>query len=77
MKGRAKFPRTKFGPPTAFLLCFLSFLAGFFFSNLLSQDVPGVRPGSRVLESVGNDGGGDLMPFGETGDSSFQVIPFQ
>ena len=38
MKGRAKIPKTiKFGTPTAFLLCSLSFLAGFFISTLLSQ----------------------------------------
>lgn len=77
MKGRAKIPKAiKFGTPTAFLLCTLSFLAGFFFSTLLSQDVvPGVRPSSRVLELVGDDD--DSMPYGETGDGSVQVIPFQ
>lgn len=77
MKGRAKIPKTiKFGTPTAFLLCSLSFLAGFFISTLLSQDVvPGVRPSSRVLESVRNDD--DSMPYGETGDGSVHVIPFQ
>lgn len=77
MKGRAKIPKTiKFGTPTAFLLCSLSFLAGFFISTLLSQDVvPGVRPSSRVLESDGDDD--DSMPYGETGDGSVHVIPFQ
>ncbi|PON74778.1 Isopenicillin N synthase [Parasponia andersonii] len=76
MKGKVKSPKTKFGPPTIFILCFFFFVAGFLLSNLLSRDVPGVvRPSSRILESAGENR--EPMPHGETGESYFQVIPFQ
>ncbi|XP_057960484.1 probable prolyl 4-hydroxylase 9 [Malania oleifera] len=79
MKARAKAPWTvvtKLGLPAVFLLCSFFFLAGFFGSTLLSQDVPGVRR-PRMLESVDEEIDFDLLPNGETGESSISRIPFQ
>ncbi|KAF3435527.1 hypothetical protein FNV43_RR22616 [Rhamnella rubrinervis] len=79
MKGRAKSPKTKFGIPIVSFLCCLFFLAGFYISTLFSQDVPNLRSGSRILESVEEADRYDVMsqPHGETGDSYIQSIPFQ
>ncbi|XVF59313.1 hypothetical protein PTKIN_Ptkin07bG0265800 [Pterospermum kingtungense] len=64
------------GFPTLFLVCCLFFIAGFFASNRLSQqDVYGERQirASKRLQSLDYD----LMSYGETGDSSISLIPFQ
>ncbi|KAJ0076517.1 hypothetical protein Patl1_35328 [Pistacia atlantica] len=47
MRAKTKRSIPKLGLPTVFVLCFLFFLAGFFGSTLLSQDVPNVRPGMK------------------------------
>ncbi|KAL7002887.1 procollagen-proline 4-dioxygenase [Sarracenia purpurea var. burkii] len=67
--------KSKFGLPTIFLLCSLFFLAGFFGSTILSQSVPNVRSGPRLLESVEEADGS--ISHGETGDSGIASIPFQ
>ncbi|XP_057494602.1 probable prolyl 4-hydroxylase 9 isoform X2 [Actinidia eriantha] len=54
---------------------FLCFLAGFYGSNLISQDLPSVRSGPRILESVEEED--DSMPHGETGEPRVASIPFQ
>ncbi|XP_022763487.1 probable prolyl 4-hydroxylase 9 isoform X2 [Durio zibethinus] len=79
MKGKSKSSKTKLGLPTALLLCSLSFLAGLFVSNLLSQDVPIIKPRLRRLEMVHEEGKEyrDPMPNGETGESLIESIPFQ
>ncbi|PSS30706.1 Prolyl 4-hydroxylase [Actinidia chinensis var. chinensis] len=70
---------SKLGFPAVFLLCSFFFLAGFFGSTLLSQkeDVSGVRPTSRVLESVDEGGEFDPLPHGQTGENSITSIPYQ
>ncbi|XVE82890.1 hypothetical protein DITRI_Ditri16bG0042000 [Diplodiscus trichospermus] len=63
------------GFPILFLFCCLFFIAGFFASDLLSQKVSGARQrDSRRLETSEDH---DLMPYGETGDGSISMIPFQ
>ncbi|XP_052192720.1 probable prolyl 4-hydroxylase 9 [Diospyros lotus] len=66
--------KSKLGFPAVLLLCSLFFLAGFFVSPLFFQDVPIVRSGPRLLESVENE---DSLPHGETGESGVAAIPFQ
>ncbi|XP_062176922.1 probable prolyl 4-hydroxylase 9 [Alnus glutinosa] len=80
MKGKAKRSKANFGLPIVVVLCFLFFLAGFFGSNLLSQDVPRVRPRLRRLELVDGVEGEvtqGSMPHGETGEAFVKSIPFQ
>ncbi|KAG6594996.1 putative prolyl 4-hydroxylase 9 [Cucurbita argyrosperma subsp. argyrosperma] len=70
--------RSKLGLPVfIFILCLFCFLAGFFGSSLLSQDVDDDRPGPRLLQSVSDISEFDLMTSGETGDDSISSIPFQ
>ncbi|KAJ0010991.1 hypothetical protein Pint_33772 [Pistacia integerrima] len=76
MRAKTKRSIPKLGLPTVFVLCFLFFLAGFFGSTLLSQDVPNVRPGMKMLEIEQEEQNG-LMPHGETGEASLHSIPFQ
>ncbi|KAL6961387.1 putative prolyl 4-hydroxylase 9 [Sarracenia purpurea var. burkii] len=67
---------SRLGFPAVFLLCSFFFLAGFFGSVLLSQDiVPGVRPTARLLEDEGTEF--DPLPHGTTGERSLSLIPFQ
>ncbi|PSS29285.1 Prolyl 4-hydroxylase [Actinidia chinensis var. chinensis] len=54
---------------------FLFFLSGFYGSNLISQDLPSVRSGPIILESVEEED--DSMPHGETGEPRVASIPFQ
>ncbi|XP_021908172.1 probable prolyl 4-hydroxylase 9 isoform X1 [Carica papaya] len=80
MKARGKASwslKIKLSLPTFFLACLFFFLAGVLFgSNIISQDISDVWPGSRVLKSVVSEEF-DLMPHGETGDDSVTTIPFQ
>ncbi|XP_022977335.1 probable prolyl 4-hydroxylase 9 [Cucurbita maxima] len=70
--------RSKLGlPAVIFVLCLFCFLAGFFGSSLLSQDVDDDRPRPRLLQSVNGGSEFDLMPSGENGDDSISLIPFQ
>ncbi|XP_022950497.1 probable prolyl 4-hydroxylase 9 [Cucurbita moschata] len=70
--------RSKLGlPAVIFVLCLFCFLAGFFGSSLLSQDVDDDRPRPRLLQSVNGGSDFDLMPSGENGDDSISLIPFQ
>ncbi|XP_038881540.1 probable prolyl 4-hydroxylase 9 [Benincasa hispida] len=70
--------RSKLGlPALIFVLCLFCFLAGFFGSSLLSQDVEDDRPGPRLLQSVSDGSEFDLMTPGENGDDSISSIPFQ
>ncbi|TQE07235.1 hypothetical protein C1H46_007145 [Malus baccata] len=66
----------KLGLPTTFIFCSFFFLAGFYGSSLLSQDVGGgggrLRVRARLLETEYTS-----MPYGETGDDSLTSIPFQ
>ncbi|CAL9002181.1 unnamed protein product [Prunus brigantina] len=66
--------KSKLGLPTTFILCSFFFLAGFYGSSLLSQDVGGGdnRLRTRLLETEYTS-----MPYGETGDDSLTSIPFQ
>ncbi|KAF2294571.1 hypothetical protein GH714_012710 [Hevea brasiliensis] len=75
MKTKTKRSKRKLGLPSVFLLCSLFFLAGFYASTFLSQDVPIIRPGLRMLEVA--EGDLDAMPHGVTGESSAETIPFQ
>ncbi|GMJ09795.1 hypothetical protein like AT4G33910 [Hibiscus trionum] len=79
MKGKSKNSKRKLGLTTALFFCSLCFLAGLFISTLFSQDVPIIKPGLRKLEvvHVESEKHGDLMPNGETGESSIDSIPFQ
>ncbi|KAB1208485.1 Prolyl 4-hydroxylase subunit alpha-1 [Morella rubra] len=80
MKGKAQRSKTKLGLPVVILICSLFFLAGFFFSTLLSQGVPRVRPRLRGLELVEEEeeeAGEGLLPHGETGEALVNAIPFQ
>ncbi|KAL0543124.1 hypothetical protein IC582_018211 [Cucumis melo] len=70
--------RSKLGlPALIFVLCLFCFLAGFFGSSLLSQDVDDDRPRSRLLQSASDGTEFDLMSSGENGDASISSIPFQ
>ncbi|KAM1156759.1 hypothetical protein ACFX13_028080 [Malus domestica] len=66
----------KLGLPTTFIFCSFFFLAGFYGSSLLSQDVGGgggrLRVRARLSETEYTS-----MPYGETGDDSLTSIPFQ
>ncbi|PSS02655.1 Prolyl 4-hydroxylase [Actinidia chinensis var. chinensis] len=68
-------PKSNLGLASVFFLCFLFFLAGFFGSTLLSQDLPSVQSRPRILESV--EERDDSMPHGETGEPRVVSIPFQ
>ncbi|KAF8377621.1 hypothetical protein HHK36_031003 [Tetracentron sinense] len=79
MKGKGKGSwglGTKLGFPAVFLSCSVFFLAGFFGSELLSQDISGIRPRPRLLELVDEEKY-ESMSHGETGESSIASIPFQ
>ncbi|MBA0637170.1 hypothetical protein Godav_029027 [Gossypium davidsonii] len=79
MKGKSKSSKRKLGLATTLFLCSLAFLAGLFTSTFFSQDVPIIKPRLRKLEVVHVEGDKypDLMPVGETGESSIDSIPFQ
>ncbi|KAH1120355.1 hypothetical protein J1N35_003515 [Gossypium stocksii] len=79
MKGKSKSSKRKLGLATTLFLCSLAFLAGLFTSTFFSQDVPIIKPRLRKLEVVHVEGDKyrDLMPIGETGESSIDSIPFQ
>ncbi|OVA17074.1 Oxoglutarate/iron-dependent dioxygenase [Macleaya cordata] len=68
---------TKIKLPIVLLSCSIFFFAGFFGSMLLSQDITGIRPRSRILESAGEDHEFAAIPHGDTGDSFVSSIPFQ
>ncbi|KAJ4963802.1 hypothetical protein NE237_023741 [Protea cynaroides] len=70
-------PATKLGLPAVFLSCIVFFLAGFFGSMLLSQDISSVRTRPSLLESVDEETGYNPMAHGETGETSVVSIPFQ
>ncbi|KAK9265458.1 hypothetical protein L1049_010792 [Liquidambar formosana] len=76
-KGKAAWTYgSKLGLPVVFICCSFFFLAGFFGSTLLSQDVSGALPTPRLLDEV--DGGKyNTLPQGETGDDFVSSIPFQ
>ncbi|XAR57733.1 Procollagen-proline dioxygenase [Bertholletia excelsa] len=64
--------------PAVFLLCSFFFLAGFFGSTLLSQNVAsGVQPTPRLLESVDETTKFDALAHGDTGEDTVAAIPFQ
>ncbi|KAJ9159439.1 hypothetical protein P3X46_024947 [Hevea brasiliensis] len=75
MKTKTKPSKRKLGLPAVLLLCFFFFLAGFYASTLLSQDVPIIRPRLRMLQVA--EGDLDSMPHGVTGESSVESISFQ
>ncbi|KHG15290.1 Prolyl 4-hydroxylase subunit alpha-1 [Gossypium arboreum] len=79
MKGKSKSSKRNLGLATTLFLCSLAFLAGLFTSTFFSQDVPIIKPKLRKLEVVHVEGDKyrDLMPIGETGESSIDSIPFQ
>ncbi|KAG8502028.1 hypothetical protein CXB51_002098 [Gossypium anomalum] len=79
MKGKSKSSKRNLGLATTLFLCSLAFLAGLFTSTFFSQDVPIIKPRLRKLEVVHVEGDKyrDLMPIGETGESSIDSIPFQ
>ncbi|PPS19108.1 hypothetical protein GOBAR_AA01418 [Gossypium barbadense] len=79
MKGKSKSSKRNLGLATTLFLCSLAFLAGLFTSTFFSQDVPIIKPKLRKLEVVHVEGdkSRDLMPIGETGESSIDSIPFQ
>ncbi|KAA3468049.1 putative prolyl 4-hydroxylase 9 [Gossypium australe] len=79
MKGKSKSSKRKLGLAATLFLCSLAFLAGLFTSTFFSQDVPIIKPRLRKLEVVHVEGDKyrDLMPIGETGESSIDSIPFQ
>ncbi|XP_043712326.1 probable prolyl 4-hydroxylase 9 [Telopea speciosissima] len=70
-------PATKLGLPAVFLSCIVFFLAGFFGSLLLSQDISSVRTNPRLLESVDDETRDIPMPQGETGETLIAYIPYQ
>ncbi|KAM7251298.1 hypothetical protein ACFE04_023181 [Oxalis oulophora] len=79
VKSSKKRSRKKLGLPAVIVLCTLFFIAGFYGSTLLSKDdVPKIKPHLRRLEVV-DDNKEDIQtqPHGETGEDSFDVIPFQ
>ncbi|KAL5788124.1 hypothetical protein ACOSP7_005073 [Xanthoceras sorbifolium] len=76
MKSKTKRSKRKLGLATTIILCCFFFLAGFYGSTLLSQDVPKIRPRLRKLELEKSDDD-VLMPHGQTGEASIQPIPFQ
>ncbi|KAL8151767.1 hypothetical protein V2J09_021575 [Rumex salicifolius] len=81
MKGRVRghwnFGK-KLGLPSVLFFCFFFFLAGFFVSTLISQNVPEPRPLSRSIQSVGFwENEFDILNPGESGDKVITSIPFQ
>ncbi|KAK3411969.1 hypothetical protein EUGRSUZ_I00722 [Eucalyptus grandis] len=69
--------KSKIELPVVVLACSFFFLAGFYGSSLLAQDVSGAGARARALESVGDERDYVPLPRGETGDDSFVSIPFQ
>lgn len=63
---------TKLGLPAVILSCIFSFLAGFFGSTLLSQDISD----TPLLETI-KEGEYNSLPYGESGDEFLATIPFQ
>uniref|UniRef100_A0A2P2M398 procollagen-proline 4-dioxygenase n=1 Tax=Rhizophora mucronata TaxID=61149 RepID=A0A2P2M398_RHIMU len=74
--------KPRLGLPAVFLLCSFVFIAGFFASNLLSQNIAGdAKAGQRErrqLHPVKDEKiKYETLPKGETGDDFLSVIPFQ
>ncbi|XP_028764186.1 probable prolyl 4-hydroxylase 9 isoform X1 [Neltuma alba] len=80
VKGNWSWRTKKFALPSVFLICIFFFLAGFFGSSHFShskEDLYGVRPRPRLLESATAETDNYLLPAGDSGDDSFTSIPFQ
>ncbi|XP_050209386.1 probable prolyl 4-hydroxylase 9 [Mercurialis annua] len=79
MKIKTKRSKKKLGLPAALLLCCMFFLAGFYASTFLSQDVPVIKPRLRMLDVVNEEDESKHqdMPHGVTGEAYVESIPFQ
>ncbi|EEF34884.1 probable prolyl 4-hydroxylase 9 [Ricinus communis] len=77
MKTKTKrLKKKKLGLPAVILVCSVFFVAGFYASTLISQDVPVIKPRLRMLE-VTDEEKHQAMPRGVTGESYIESIPFQ
>lgn len=81
-KGSLSLKTSKLSLPFVVLLCTSFFFAGFFGSILFSQyqlqdDVYGIRPRPRLLESTDDEFAFNSVPSGNSGDESVITLPFQ
>eukprot|EP01018_Ginkgo_biloba_P040212 Gb_21039 [translate_table: standard] len=68
---------TKLPLAAVFFLCTFFFLAGFFGSMFIFQDIPSERSRLQLREISVDEEDLRTVPYGETGDSSLTSIPFQ
>ncbi|OMO56522.1 Oxoglutarate/iron-dependent dioxygenase [Corchorus capsularis] len=74
MKAKSRGYKADLAFSGVFVFCCLFFIAGFFTSNLFSQEAYGSRQRRRVVETVDSE---FTISHGETGDGSISMIPFQ